>query len=109
MSEVQARPTAPRGRGSHRGGRGGFRGGRGASKNTKSDAENVPPPFEDQGEIGGLRMKHGSKVSTVRELFPDWTDEDVVFALEETDGDLESTIERITSGIESCSPDFTSF
>lgn len=103
MSEVQSRPTAPRGRGSYRGGRGGFRGGRVASKNTKSDSENVPPSFEDQGELGELKMRHGSKVSTVRELFPDWTDEDVVFALEETGGDLESTIERITNGTFSCS------
>jgi CUE domain len=106
MSEVQSRPTAQRGRGSHRGGRGGFRGGRGASKNTKSDAENVPPSFEDQGEIGELKMRHGSKVATVRELFPDWTDEDAVFALEETNGDLESTIERITNGIDICSANF---
>lgn len=104
MSEVQSRPTAPRGRGSHRGGRGGFRGGRATSKNTKSDTENIPPSFEDQGEIGGLRMKYGSKVSTVRELFPDWTDEDVVFALEETGGDLEDTIDRITNGTANCSP-----
>ena len=102
MSEVQSRPTAPRGRGSHRGGRGGFRGGRAASKNTKGDAENVPPSIEDQGEIGELRMKYGSKVSTVRELFPDWTDEDVVFALEENGGDLENTIEGITNGCGSC-------
>lgn len=97
---MQSRPSAPRGRGSYRGGRGGFRGGRGASKNTKSDAENVPPSLEDQGEIGELKMRHGSKVSTVRELFPDWTDEDVVFALEENGGDLESTVERITNGID---------
>jgi hypothetical protein len=101
MSEVQARPSAPRGRASNRGGRGGYRGGRGASKTTKSEAENVPPPSEDQGEIGELKLRHGSNVATIRELFPDWTDEDVVFALEETGGDLENTIERITNGIQS--------
>ena len=98
MSEVQSRPSTSRGRGSHRGGRGGYRGGRGASKNSKSDIENQPPTIEDQGEIGALKKKHGSKVSTVRELFPDWTEEDVVYALEETGGDLESTVERITIG-----------
>jgi CUE domain len=98
MSEVQPRPSAPRGRGSHRGGRGGFRGGRGSNKDSKRDAENIPPSLEDEGEIGELKTKHGSKVSTVRELFPDWTDEDAVFALEETGGDLESTIEKITNG-----------
>jgi hypothetical protein len=108
MSEVQSRPTAPRGRATHRGGRGGFRGGRGASKNMRSDSENTPPSSEDQGELGELKMKHGNKVSTVRELFPDWTDEDVVFALEETGGDLESTIERITTGITSRSSEIAS-
>jgi CUE domain len=104
MSEVQSRPAAPRGRATHRGGRGGFRGARGASKNMRSDSVNTPPSSEDQGELGELKMKHGSKVSTVRELFPDWTDEDVVFALEETGGDLESTIERITTGINAHKP-----
>lgn len=98
MSEVQSRPAATRGRGSHRGGRGGLRGGRGASKNTKSDTENVQPSFEDQGEIGELMKKHGSNVPTLQELFPDWTDEDAVFALEETEGSLHSAIEGITSG-----------
>ncbi len=97
---MQSRPSAPRGRGPYRGGRGGFRGGRGASKNTKSEEENVPPSHEDQGEIGELKMRHGSKVSLVREFFPHWTDEDVVFALEETGGDLDSTVEKITNGID---------
>ena len=32
-------------------------------------------------------------------MFPDWTDEDIVFALQETDGDLQATIERISEGI----------
>jgi hypothetical protein len=103
MSEVQSsRPSAPRGRGSGRGGRGGYssRGGR-ANRNAKSDnQENIPPPsYEDEGEIGQLKKKYSSKIATVKELFPEWTDEDIVFALESTDGDLESTIERITEGM----------
>lgn len=104
MSEAQSgRPSALRGRGSARGGRGGYssRGGRGGPRHAKSDnQENIPPPsFEDEGEIGELKKKHGSKITTVKELFPDWTDEDIVFALESTDGDLEATIERITEGM----------
>ncbi len=39
-----------------------------------------------------------NKVSTIKELFPDWTEEDIVFALESTNGDLEGTVERITEG-----------
>lgn len=103
MSEVQSRPAAPRGRGSARGGRGGFssrggRGGRGhATNGDKTDS--TPAPIEDDGEVGQLKKKFGSKVTTIKEMFPDWTDEDVVFALQETDGDLETTVDRITDGM----------
>merc|ERR1712093_279784 len=102
MSEVQSRPAAPRGRGSARGGRGGFssrggRGGRGhATNGDKTDSTTAP--IEDDGEVGQLKKKYGSKVTTIKEMFPDWTDEDVVFALQETDGDLETTVDRITDG-----------
>ncbi|PMD64039.1 uncharacterized protein K444DRAFT_641123 [Hyaloscypha bicolor E] len=103
MSEVQSRPAAPRGRGSARGGRGGFssRGGRGGRGHaTNGDKTNAAPAtsIEDEGEVGQLKKQYGSKVSTIKEMFPDWTDEDVVFALQETDGDLETTVDRITDG-----------
>jgi CUE domain len=100
MSEAQSRPTGSRGRGAFRGGRGGFRGSRGGSKPHKTeDQENVPPSsLVDQGEVGELKKQYGSKVSTLRELFPDWSDEDLVYALKETDGDLESAIDRMSSG-----------
>lgn len=99
MSETQSRPSAPRGRGSHRGGRGGFRGGRGTGKSTKAEVEDSPTQNEENREILELKKKHGSKVSTVREMFPSWTDEDIVYALEDAGGDLEVTVERITSGL----------
>jgi hypothetical protein len=103
MSEVQSRPAAPRGRGSARGGRGGFssRGGRGGRGHaTNGDKTDTAPTtsIEDAGEVGQLKKQYGSKVSTIKEMFPDWTDEDVVFALQETDGDLETTVDRITDG-----------
>jgi hypothetical protein len=103
MSEVQSRPSAPRGRSSARGGRSGFgsRGGRGGrSHATNGDkVENTPRvTIEDDGEVGQLKKLYGSKVGTIKEMFPDWTDEDAVFALQETDGDLETTVERITDG-----------
>ena len=103
MSEVQARPTAPRGRGSARGGRGGYgsRGGRGGSRysNGERSENTVPAAPEDEGEIGQLKKQYSSQLGTVKEMFPDWTDEDIIFALQETDGDLQSTIERITEGM----------
>jgi hypothetical protein len=103
MSEVQSRPSAPRGRGSARGGRGGYssrggRGGRGHATNGDKAASTPTVSIEDEGEVGQLKKQYGSKVSTIKEMFPDWTDEDVVFALQETDGDLETTVGRITDG-----------
>ena len=104
MSEVQSRTSAPRGRGSTRGGRGTFgtRGGsRGGNRHTSNGEKaetHSTPSYEDEGEIGQLKKQHADKLNTIKEMFPDWTDEDIVFALEETDGDLESTIERISEG-----------
>ena len=102
MSEVQSRPPAPRGRGSVRGGRGGYssRGGRGGSRPANSEKSEiaVSSTYEDEGEIGQLKKQYASKLSTIKEMFPDWTDEDIVFALQETDGSLEDTIERISEG-----------
>jgi len=103
MSEVQSRPAAPRGRGSARGGRGGFssrggRGGRGHATNGDKTESILTTSIEDEGEVGQLKKQYGNKVTTIKEMFPDWTDEDVVFALQETDGDLETTVDRITDG-----------
>ncbi|KAL1953951.1 hypothetical protein VTO42DRAFT_1997 [Malbranchea cinnamomea] len=103
MSEIQSRPAGSRGRGSARGGRGGHssRGGRGgAPRSTKPGSqENIPPAsYEDEGEIGQLKKKYANTLPTIKELFPDWTDDDLVFALEDADGDLETAIERITEG-----------
>lgn len=103
MSEVQSRPAAPRGRGSARGGRGGYssrggRGGRGHATNGDKPEATLAPSIEDEGEVGQLKRFYGTKVSTIKEMFPDWTDEDIVFALQETDGDLETTVDRITDG-----------
>lgn len=102
MSEINPRPSGPRGRGSSRRGRGGFssRGGRGGTRQTNgTKPEFADPPINgDEGEIGQLKETYSSKLDTIKEMFPNWTDEDIVFALQETDGDLEGTVERITEG-----------
>jgi CUE domain len=113
MSEVQSRPAAPRGRGSARGGRGGFssrggRGGRGHATNGDKTNNTATTSIEDEGEVGQLKKQYGSRVTTIKEMFPDWTDEDVVFALQETDGDLETTVDRITDGTPSPKTDWRS-
>ena len=104
MSEVQSRPSAPRGRGSGRGGRGSYssQGGRGGTRQTngnKTAEETATPTYEDEGEMGELRKMYSSSLSTVKEMFPNWTDEDIIYALQETQGDLQATIERISEGM----------
>ncbi|ETN47047.1 uncharacterized protein HMPREF1541_01237 [Cyphellophora europaea CBS 101466] len=102
MSEVQsARTGNSRGRGGFRGGRGGFRGGRNPSRSHKdtNEQENMPlTTLEDEGEVGELKRKFGDKIPLLHEVCPGWSDEDLVFALEETNGDLEAAVDRISSG-----------
>ncbi|KAG0165064.1 RNAPII degradation factor [Apophysomyces sp. BC1015] len=45
-----------------------------------------------------LKSKHASKLNSLKELFEDWSDEDLLFAIEEANGDLELAIDRITEG-----------
>ncbi|KAI4166142.1 MAG: hypothetical protein LQ342_000028 [Letrouitia transgressa] len=103
MSEVRSRPSGSRGRGLGRGGRGGHSsrgGGRAGTRQTNGDPSNLVEShkYEDEGEIGELKRMYSSKLVTIKEMFPDWTDEDIVFALQETGGSLEDTIDRISEG-----------
>ncbi len=103
MTEQQPRPAATRGRSSTRGGRGGFsgRGGHRNGNKTNGDLKDAAASdaSSDQGELGELKKRYSAQLNTLRELFPDWTDVDFVMALQESDGDLQATIERITEGM----------
>jgi hypothetical protein len=101
MSEVASRPAPTRGgRGAGRGGRGGARGStRGRDRPTNGTyKDSTADEFADQGELGEMKKQYSSQLPMLKELFQDWTDVDLLFALQETDGDLESTIERISEG-----------
>lgn len=99
MSEIaDTRPsTGPsRGRTSTRGSRGGYRGSRGAANGTTKDARQ--PSTDDQGELGELKKKYGNELSTLKDIYPDWNEIDLAFALDEDDGDLTRTINRMAEG-----------
>ncbi|KAI9688633.1 MAG: hypothetical protein M1822_000990 [Bathelium mastoideum] len=102
MTDVQPRALPVRGRGSTRGGRGGFgRGSRAANRQangdgTKDTTQILAP--EDEGELGEMKKRFAPQLNMLRELFPDWNEIDLVFALQETDGDVPTTIDRITEG-----------
>ncbi|RMZ81834.1 hypothetical protein DV738_g2119, partial [Chaetothyriales sp. CBS 135597] len=109
-----ARGGSPRGRGGSRGGRGGFRGNRNQTRTKRENGDQeglVTQPaatasatatattaLDDRGEVGELKRKFGDKVPLIREVCPGWSDEDLVYALQETDGDIEEAIDRISSG-----------
>ncbi|ORX44012.1 hypothetical protein DM01DRAFT_1340572 [Hesseltinella vesiculosa] len=52
----------------------------------------------DQNDLKKLKSKHANKLSTLKELFADWTDDDLLFVLEEADGVLEVAVDRISEG-----------
>ncbi|KAI0489709.1 hypothetical protein F4859DRAFT_164284 [Xylaria cf. heliscus] len=102
MAEVQSRTQNPttRGRGGGRGGRGGF-----GSRNTTARRANGDKTIalesaivDDDGDIAQLRKQYGDKLGVVKELFEDWSDADILYALKETDGDVELTAARIAEG-----------
>ncbi|CAG8170177.1 unnamed protein product, partial [Penicillium nalgiovense] len=97
MSDIQNRSSASRGRVSARGGRGGFssRGGRGGNRSANDNSD--ISSFEE-GEIGQMKKKYSDTLPTLKEMFPDWKDEDLLFALEDSNGELLEAIERISEG-----------
>lgn len=104
MSEARSRPSGPRGRGPTHGSRGGSysgKGARGGSRQVNGEKPEIEaaPTYENEGELGQLKKQYSSELSTIKEMFPDWTNEDIIFALQETGGDLEGTIERMSEGI----------
>nr|POF13071.1 cue domain-containing protein [Quercus suber] len=109
MSDVDTRPAPTRGRSSR--GRGGFssRGGsrthNASRKPTNGTATTLEAPqveeediLADQGELGEMKKKYASELLMLKDMFSEWTDVDLLFALQETDGDLHSTIDKITQG-----------
>ena len=66
---------------------------------SKSETSAEAMSIEDEGEFGELKKKYAANLGLVKEMFPAWTDEDIIFALQETDGDLEATIDRISEGM----------
>jgi len=96
MSDAPSRPArgrsaAPRGgRGSHAA--------RGPRKINGDGASAPVDTSADQGELGALKKRYGAPLATLAELFPDWPDTDLALALDEADGDLQTTIEKISEG-----------
>lgn len=117
MSEVQQRPPPPpRGRGSSRGGRGGSsfgtRGGgqiRGTTRNSNGDINASYSSIEDQGELGQLKKQYATQLNGLKEMFPDWSLEDLAPVVQDNGGDLDAAAAKITDGPCSQSRSFSFF
>lgn len=105
MAEVQTRTQNPttRGRGGGRGGRGGFGGRNTTARRANGDktAAIESAIVDDDSDIAQLRKQYGEKLGLIKELFEEWSDADILYALKETDGDVELTATRIADGTSS--------
>ncbi|MCO5598676.1 hypothetical protein L7F22_052774 [Adiantum nelumboides] len=95
MSSTTAAPAVQR-----RGGGGARRGGRfGGGKSTAGNAANAAAAQPDDTEaVRNLRAKYADKLALLREMFSDWTDEDLLFALQDAGGEVELAVGRISEG-----------
>jgi hypothetical protein len=88
------------------GARGGNRnssvGGRGVTGIISAQAPSDRTTASSHGGSGGedskLRQKYKSQLSTAKELFPDWADDDLLATFTEYNGDLEQAILAISEG-----------
>jgi hypothetical protein len=96
MSETTSRSAPQRGRGSTRGSRGGFRRTGGRNHDQSSTSQNDET---DLGELGDMKKKYAAQLSQLKEMFPDWSDVDLLFALDDANGDVFNTVDHISAGM----------
>ena len=55
-------------------------------------------PSDTSEEVAQLKVKYVSQLKVLKDIFPDWTAENLVFALQEVDGDITLASDRIAGG-----------
>lgn len=98
MSDVDTRPAASRGRTSTRGSRGSTRGSHKASAQ-RATTDDAPTLSEESGELSQAKKKYASELSILTEMFPNWSETEILSALKENNGDLPETIEQMANGM----------
>ncbi len=56
------------------------------------------PNVNESDEFRALRRKYAEKLTTIKEMFPAWSDEDILSLLGEVNGSLEVAVTRISEG-----------
>ncbi|CEJ00601.1 hypothetical protein RMCBS344292_14653 [Rhizopus microsporus] len=64
-----------------------------SSQNTRNKSSS-----SEQNDLKKLKSKYSAKLPTLKVLFSDWSDDDLLFVLEEANGDLDLAIDRISEG-----------
>ena len=59
------------------------------------------PGKDEPEDLRQLRQDHGGSLATLKELFADWTEEDLLYAIQDAGGDVELAILRISEGMDS--------
>ena len=117
-TEATNLPRPPRGTGPSRPSRGRGRGGYSAARGAVGAAPKATLESSDWAalddpssadaateEVAQLKIKYSNQLKSLKEIFPDWTAEDLVYTLQEADGDIELATDRIaggTSSLNSC-------
>jgi hypothetical protein len=95
---------ASRSRGPRRGGTGAGGAPRGTfNKSAPSESTDWASAQEDPSdntseEVAQLKIKYSNQLKFLKDIFPDWTSENLVFALQEVDGDVTTAADRIAGG-----------
>ncbi|KAJ2403503.1 RNAPII degradation factor, partial [Coemansia sp. RSA 2531] len=73
---------------------------RGDNKVSRGGSNSRAPSssVDEAAEFKILRNKHLNSLRILNEMYPDWTDADLLSAIEEANGDLTTTIDHITDG-----------
>lgn len=57
------------------------------------------PAAEESPELKALREKYGGKLGGLKEMFPNWNDEDLLSVLAEVNGNVDTAAGRIAEGV----------
>jgi CUE domain len=97
-------------RGFRRGGSGAARGGVFSKPVAESsDWTTQEDPSDTSEEVTQLRNKYGNQLKLLRDVFPEWTAEDLLFTLEEANGDVSVASDRIAGGLNLFTTKFLTF
>ncbi|KAF9086536.1 hypothetical protein BGX29_001348, partial [Mortierella sp. GBA35] len=58
-----------------------------------------PSGKDEPEDLRRLRREHGGSLATLKELFADWSEEDLLYAIQDAGGDVEAAILRISEGL----------